>query len=89
MVLTIKQREFLVEHVFRNGGKYLNTVQKKIFQAISRCRGASQKCCGTFDKKILPNWRCKRRSRTGRPLTTNEKAMEIQEIIMKSPKKSL
>ena len=41
MVLTIKQRTFLVEHVFRNGGKYTNTMQKTFCQAICRCRGAS------------------------------------------------
>ena len=31
MVLAIKQRAFLVEHVFRSGGKYINTVQKRFF----------------------------------------------------------
>ena len=32
MVLAIKQRAFLVEHVFCNGGKCVNTVQKRLLK---------------------------------------------------------
>ena len=32
MVLAIKQRAFLTKHVFRNGGKCINTGQKRFFK---------------------------------------------------------
>ena len=34
MVPAIKQRAFLVEHVFRNGGKCIDTVQKRFFTQL-------------------------------------------------------
>ena len=89
MVLTIKQRAFLIEHVFRNGGKYTNTVQKRFFKQFPDAEAPHHNAVGRLIKKIFQTKDVKDATRTGRPSNTNEKAMEIQKMILKNPKKSV
>lgn len=89
MVLTIKQRAFLVEHVFRNDGKYTNTVQERFVKQFPDAEAPHRNAVGRLIEKFRQTGDVKDAPRTGRPSTTNEKAMEIQEMILKSPKKSV
>ena len=61
MVLAIKQQAFLVDHVFRNGGKCINAGQKKFFKQFPDAKAPHSNVVGRLIKKNLPNWRCKRR----------------------------
>ena len=52
MVLAIKQRAFLVEHVFCNGGKCINTVQKRFFQQLPDADAPHSNALGRLIKKF-------------------------------------
>ena len=52
MVLTIKQRAFVVEHVFRNGGKCINTVQKRFFKQLPDAEVPHSNAVGGLIKKF-------------------------------------
>ena len=52
MVLAIKQRAFLVEHVFCNGGKCINTVQKRFFKQLPDAEAHHSNAVGGFIKKF-------------------------------------
>ena len=52
MVLAIKQRAFLVEHVFRNGGKCINTVQKRFFKELPDAEAPHSNAVGRLIKKF-------------------------------------
>ena len=52
MVLAIKQRAFLVKHVFRNGEKYINTVQKRFFKQLPNADAPHSNAVGRLIKKF-------------------------------------
>ena len=52
MVLAIKQRAFVVEHVFRNGGKYINTGQKRFFKQFIDAEAPHSNAVGRLIKKF-------------------------------------
>ena len=52
MILAIKQRGFFVEHVFRNGEKCINTVQKRFFKRLTDAEGPHSKAVGRLIKKF-------------------------------------
>ena len=52
MVLAIKQRAFLVEHVFRNGGKCINTGQKRFFKQFPDAETPHSNAVGRLIKKF-------------------------------------
>ena len=52
MLLAIKLRAFLVEHVFRNGGKCINTVQKKFFKQFPDAEVPHSNAVGRLIKKF-------------------------------------
>ena len=52
MVLAIKQRAFLVEHVFRNGGKCINTGQKSFFKQFPDKKTPHSNAVGRLIKKF-------------------------------------
>ena len=78
MVLAIKQRAFLVEHVLRNGGKCINTVQKRFLKQLPDAEESRNNAVGRLIKKFRQTGDVKHASCTGRPSTTNKKAIEIQ-----------
>ena len=52
MVLAIKQRAFSVEHVFRNGGKCINTGQKRFFKQFPDAEVPHSNAVGRLIKKF-------------------------------------
>ena len=52
MVLAIKRRAFLVEHVFRNGGKCINTWQKRFFMQFPDAEAPHSNAVGRFIKNF-------------------------------------
>ena len=52
MVLAIKQRAFLVKHVFRNGRKSINTVQKRFFKQLPDVEALHSNAVGRLMKKF-------------------------------------
>ena len=48
----MKQRAFLVEHVFRNGGKCINTVQKRFFKQLPDAEAPHNNAVGRLIKKF-------------------------------------
>ena len=52
MVLAIKQRAFLVEHVLRNGGKRINTEQKRSFKQLLDAEAPHSNAVGRLIKKF-------------------------------------
>ena len=52
MVLAIKQRAFLVEHVFRNGGKCINTGQKRFFKQFPDVEAPHSNAVGCLIEKF-------------------------------------
>ena len=60
---------------------------KKIFQTTSNAEAPHSNAVGRLIKKFCQTGDVKDASCTGRPSTTNEKAIEIQEMILKNPKK--
>ena len=52
MVLAIKQRAFLVEHVFRNGGKCINTGQRRFFKQFPDAEAPRSNAVGRLIKKF-------------------------------------
>ena len=52
MVPAIKQRAFLVEHVFRNGGKCIDTVQKRFFTQLPGAEAPHSNAVGHLIKKF-------------------------------------
>ena len=52
MVLAIKQRAFLVEHVFRNAGKCINSMQKRIFKQLPDAEAPHCNAVGRLIKKF-------------------------------------
>ena len=50
--LATKQRAFLVDHVFRNGGKCINTVQKRFFKQLPDAEAPHCNSLGRLIKKF-------------------------------------
>ena len=52
MVLAIKQQAFLVEYVFRNGGKCINTGQKRFFKQFPDAEAPHSNAVGCLIKNF-------------------------------------
>lgn len=89
MVLTIENRVFLVEHVFRNGGKYTDEVIRQFVRKFPDSQVPHRNSVTKLIKKFRETGSVVDAYRSGRPSISQDQIMEIQDRITMSPNASL
>jgi hypothetical protein len=88
-MLTTEERVFLVEHVFRNGGKYSKEVVRKFVQIFPNTQAPDRKTVRNLINKFRDTGSVHDAYRSGRPSGGEETSLKIQDSILMSPRKSV
>jgi transposase len=89
MVLTIEERVFLVEHELRNGDKYTQNVQQKFAQQFPDAKVPHHNAVRNLINKFRETGSVQDAPRSGRPSTSEETVLDIQDRMLPSPSKSV
>jgi hypothetical protein len=89
MVLAIENRVFLVEHVFRNGGKYTEEVIRQYVLKFPDSQVPHRNAVRNLIDKFRATGSVVDAYRSGRPSTSEDTMLDIQARITMSPNKSL
>lgn len=89
MVLSTEERIFLVERVFRNGGRYTRMVVQRFIARFPDKQPPHRITVRNLLNKFLATGNVEDAPRSGRPAVSEEKCLDIQDRILKSPSKSL
>jgi transposase len=89
MVLSVEERTFLVEHVFRCGGEYTQDVQQR-FQAQFPEKVPHRNAVWQLIQKFKETGCVCDATRSGRPsILTEKKVLDISDHMLQSLKKSI
>lgn len=89
MVLTVEQRVFLVEHVFRNNGRYTTEVQELYSQRFPGEDMPHRNGVRNLISKFRETGSVLDAARSGRPSVDEETVEDVKERITNSPHKSV
>lgn len=90
MVLSIEERIFLVEHVFREGDKYSDLVKRKFSEKFPGTIVPHRNAVRTLIEKFQATGSVEDAERSGRPRKLNEqKLLDISDSMAQSPRKSM
>jgi transposase len=90
MVLSIEERVFLVEHVFREGNRYTNLVQEQFAEKFPESPVPHRDAVRRLTEKFRETGSVFGAERCGRPSKFNDKRlMDISDFMLRSPSKSL
>jgi hypothetical protein len=90
MVLSVEKRMFLVEHVFRCGGKYTQDVQQRFQAQFPETKVPRRNAVRQLTQKFQETGSVCEATRSGRPsILTNTKLLDISDRLLQSPKKSI
>ena len=89
-MLSLEERIFLVEHVFRNGGHYSEEVQQQFAEAFPHSAAPHRNAVYQLIHKFRTNGSVADAPRSGRPQTvTTAKVDEIMEHVQNTPNTSI
>ncbi|BFZ07560.1 hypothetical protein BsWGS_10599 [Bradybaena similaris] len=89
MVLSREERIFLVEQVFRNGGRYTRVVVQRFIARFPDKQPPHRITVRNLLNKFIATGNVEDAPRSGRPVVNDEICLDIQDRILKSPDKSL
>lgn len=89
-MLSLAERIFLIEHVFRENGKYTNVVEDRFRQQFPNSILPHRNAVRDLINKFRETGSVADAARSGRPsLLTDEKLSEMSDKMLRSPKKSI
>jgi transposase len=89
MVLSIEERVFLVEHVFREGNRYIYLVQEQLAEKFLETPVPHRNAVGRLIEKFRETDSVLDAERSGRPSKLDQKLLDISDSVLRSPSKSL
>jgi hypothetical protein len=89
MVLTTEERVFLVEQVLCNGDKHTENVQQKFAQRFPDAKVPHRNSVRNVINKFRETDSVQDLPRSGRPSTSEETVLDIQDRMLQSPSKSV
>jgi len=90
MVVTVEERMFLVEHVFRCGAEYIQYVQQRFQAQFPETKVPHRNAVLQLIKKFKDTSSVCDATRSGRPsILTEKKPLDISDRMLQSPKKSI
>ncbi|CAI9721085.1 Macrophage migration inhibitory factor-like [Octopus vulgaris] len=90
MVLTLQERIFIVENVFRDGGKYTKEVQESFQENFGAERLPHRNCVSALLHKFKKTGSVQDKPKSGRPKVVTDTVLQnVTNKLQRSPRKSL
>ncbi|CAI9733658.1 Macrophage migration inhibitory factor-like [Octopus vulgaris] len=90
MVLTLQERIFIVENVFRDGGKYTKEVQESFQEEFGAERLPHRNCVSALLHKFKKTGSVQDKPKSGRPKVVTDTVLQnVTNKLQRSPRKSL
>jgi transposase len=90
MVLSIEERVFLVEYVFREGNRYADVEQEQFAEKFPETPVPHRNAVRRLTEKFRETGSVLEAERCGRPSKLNDKKLkDISDSVLRSPSKSL
>jgi transposase len=90
MVLSVEERTFLVECLFRCGGEYTQDVQQRFLAHFAETKVPHCNAVRQLIQKFKETGSVCDATRSGRPsILTEKKVLDISDCMLQSPKKSI
>ncbi|CAI9731261.1 Hypothetical predicted protein [Octopus vulgaris] len=90
MVLTLQERIFIVENVFRDGGKYTKEVQESFQEKFGAERLPHRNCVSALLHKFKKTGSVQDKPKSGRPKVVTDTVLQnVTNKLQRSPRKSL
>jgi hypothetical protein len=89
VVLTIEEKVFLVQHVLHNGDKYTENVQQKFAQQFPDAQVPHRNAVRNLINKFHETGSVQDAPQSGKPSTSEETVLNIQDRMLQSPSNSV